>query len=173
MRDRGRAARAAVALALLSVAGLAAALLALRATRGRHAPCLTPAAASCRKAPGEAKAAAGSGHAPAGSPVSIDGGPAGALWPGGPSVPLRLLASNATGEQVALLAVTVTAAGTRGCPAARNVEISQPEMPAPVTVPPHSTVALTGGSVRMPDLATDQDDCRGVTFRLSYAGRVR
>jgi hypothetical protein len=167
---RGRAATAAGALALLSVAGPAAVLLALLGPRARITRCLKAAPASCRKALG---GASGSDRAPARSPVSITGGPVEALWPGGPATALRLSASNSTGEPLALVAVAVSARGTGACPAAGNLEIHQPVIPAPVTVPPHGTVALAGGSVRMVDLATDQDDCRGVTFRLSYAGTVR
>lgn len=158
------------AVALLGVVGAAVVLLALRGSQARSARCLKAAAVSCRKAQ---DGASGSDQAPARSPVSIAGGPVQELWPGGPATALRLSASNSTGEPLALAAVTVSARGTRACPAAGNLEIQQPVISAPVIVPPHGTVALAGGSVRMVDLATDQDDCRGVTFRLSYAGTVR
>jgi hypothetical protein len=106
------------------------------------------------------------------------------LYPGAAS-PVDVRISNPFSFDVYVSGVTVTprAATTKNgqpnpaCDGTVNLRVAHQYLGAAVNVPPKSTVSLSGTGVarslwptlQMPDLAVNQDACKGTTFSFSYS----
>jgi hypothetical protein len=113
-------------------------------------------------------------------PFSISGGPTGQLAPGVAPLPINLLLANPNNQALSItnLSVTVTGTNKAGCTAA-DFAVTQYNGPYPLGVPKNAVNAsLTQlgvapanlPTVRMLDLARNQDACKGATVSLSYSG---
>ena len=122
------------------------------------------------------------------------------LWPGG-SQPVDVQLDNRTPSTLWITALRVSvevdaAHAAAGCSADRDFTVGQmPGEAFPIVVPPNRYYAATwparfswqprrtwslralgvtvGPSIAMPDLAQNQDACKGATLRIRYAGTAR
>ena len=108
---------------------------------------------------------------------SISGNPNGSLSPGVTrSIPLVLSNPNNATIYVTALIVSVSTSPS-GCSSAANISLGQSNVSttAPVQIPGRGSVTLPSGGVSAPtikllNLATNQDACKRGAFGLSYAG---
>jgi hypothetical protein len=117
-------------------------------------------------------------------PFTISGGtPARSLAPGVDNQPLNLAISNPNNQTLPItnLSVTVTGTSNPSCTAG-NFAVTQYSGPYPLNVPANaSAITLTALGVpssqqpqlKMLDLNTKQDACKGVTVNLSYSGSAQ
>lgn len=103
---------------------------------------------------------------------SISGSVSGLLYPGGPALPLDLVLTNPWGYDLKLLTIRIGAEGPDPDCAASDNLIFTP-FTGPVVVPGDSTRSLSElgapqPTIRMPDLATNQDACKGGTFTFTF-----
>jgi hypothetical protein len=117
-----------------------------------------------------------------GKPFTLSGGPVGQLAPGAPALPIDLAISNPNNQPLAITNISVTVSGTDrpGC-AAANYAVTQYAGPYPLTVPRGSARTLSElgvarsdlPTVRMLDLAHNQDACKSAVVTLAYSGSAR
>jgi hypothetical protein len=107
-------------------------------------------------------------------------GSGGELYPGGPpeTIPLTLYNPNDEPLYVTSLAVAVSKSPA-GCEGASNLRLTQSSASAeqPVILPANGSVTLpaqgaTAPTVQLLELPSNQDSCKGVTFRLRYSGNA-
>jgi hypothetical protein len=96
------------------------------------------------------------------------------LYPGGPAQNIVVDLTNGDTIPVSLESLTAALDGTSdeaNCPAAANFSVSaNPSLSFPLEVGAGATVqVITVGTIQMQNLATNQDDCKGVTVNLAYA----
>jgi hypothetical protein len=107
-----------------------------------------------------------------GGSFSISGSVTGFLYPGGPARPLDLVLTNPWAYDLRILTIGIAAQGPNpDCLASDNLIITA--FTGPVVVPGGSTRSLSQlgaavPTVRMPDLATNQDACKGGTFTFTF-----
>ncbi|MGZ4688700.1 MAG: hypothetical protein ACXV8R_02520 [Acidimicrobiia bacterium] len=115
----------------------------------------------------------------AGMPFTIAGQATQTLYPGGTS-PVNLVFTNPNSVPIQITAVTVTVAHITThalCDGPTNFQVTQ-SLTATPTVPANSTKSLVQLGVpsaqwpqlRMPDLPTNQNGCKGTAFTLNYTG---
>ncbi|HEY2703547.1 MAG TPA: hypothetical protein VGL20_07650 [Candidatus Dormibacteraeota bacterium] len=110
----------------------------------------------------------------AGGSFSISGGITGLLYPGGPALPLDLVLANPWGYDLRVLGVAIDVQGPNLlCQPSGNLVVTP--LPSPVVVAAHSTRSLSQlgappPTVRMVDLAANQDACKGGTFTFTFTG---
>jgi hypothetical protein len=115
----------------------------------------------------------------AGKRFGISGGPSTPLAPGVPAQPIDLTITNPNHQPLSVTDISVTVSGTSraGCTAA-DFAVTQYSGPYPLTVPRQSSSTLSRlgvaasamPTVRMLDLARNQDACKSATVSLSYSG---
>jgi hypothetical protein len=117
-------------------------------------------------------------------PFSISGGaPARSLAPGVDNQPLNLAITNPNNQTLPVtnLSVSVTSTSNAGCTPG-NFAVTQYSGPYPLNVPANANaVTLTALGIppsqqpqlKMIDLNTKQDACKGVTVNLSYSGSAQ
>ncbi len=107
-----------------------------------------------------------------GGSFSIEGDITGALYPGGPALPLDLVLTNPWGYDLRVLTIGIGAEGPNPyCAASDNLIVTP--FTGPVVLPGNSTRSLSQlgalqPTVRMPDLATNQDACKSGTFTFTF-----
>lgn len=116
-----------------------------------------------------------------GKAFTISGGsPANPLAPGVSNQPLNLALSNPNKQAISVtnLSVTVTGTNNSGCDAT-NFQMTQYSGPYPISVPASANGATLSSlgitptqmpQLKMRDLTTNQDACKGVAVSLSYSG---
>jgi hypothetical protein len=114
-----------------------------------------------------------------GQPFTIGGGAVGSLYPGVTrTLALTIANPNSVAISVTSIVVAIAPGSTHaGCDGPANLELTQSDVSAanPLTVPANGQVTLPAGTVtapglRMRNLATNQDACKGAVFSLTYSG---
>lgn len=116
-------------------------------------------------------------------PFTISGGsPAGPLAPGIGNQPLNLTLSNPNNQSLPVNNLSVTVSGTNkaGC-GASNYAVTQYSGPYPLTLPKNGNSSLAALGIpaaqqpqlKMLDLPTNQDACKGATVNLAYSGSAQ
>jgi hypothetical protein len=104
----------------------------------------------------------------------ISGDASGSLSPG-VEVPVNLTFTNPYNFAIQINDVSITIdnpTATTACQSSQNLEISKPFV-GPVTVEADATMTLTDSrrpNIRLRDLPTKQDACKGLSFQLHYIG---
>jgi hypothetical protein len=105
----------------------------------------------------------------------------GDLYPGAPPLPLPLTVSNPNPVPIFLTGLQVTVlGGPDSCASVENLALGESGVSeaSPLEVPAEGSVSLPAPGVSAPtiqlrDLPVDQDDCRGASFPLQFAGSAR
>jgi hypothetical protein len=107
---------------------------------------------------------------------TITGGASGPLHPA-QWVPLALTIVNQMNFTIYVTSLQVTVADNPSCPTAANIEVQQSDIDSTlakrVAVPANSSTLVTSArrpQIRLRNLATNQDACKGKLFHLTYAG---
>ncbi|MFL6136288.1 MAG: hypothetical protein ACJ74O_00595 [Frankiaceae bacterium] len=117
-----------------------------------------------------------------GKPFSLSGGPTGLLAPGVAAQPIDLVITNPNNQPLPIANISVTVTGTDrpGCTAA-DFAVTQYGGPYPLTAPKRSARSLSQlgvassdmPTVRMLDLARNQDACKSAVVSLAYSGSAQ
>jgi hypothetical protein len=108
---------------------------------------------------------------------TISGDADGLLYPGLWRT-ISVTVSNPSSFAIEVTSLTVSATGaSSGCPAGANLELEQASIDGShrLTVPPHGSVTLPAQGrnaprIRIRNLPSNQDACKGSSFTLAYAG---
>ena len=110
---------------------------------------------------------------------TITGGASGLLYPGATARPIALTLTNPNSVAIFVTSVQVAVTGSTspGCAPANNLALTQSSASsaAPVKVPAGGSVTLpaqgaSAPTIRMVNLATNQDACKNARFSLTYSG---
>ncbi|HTZ85047.1 MAG TPA: hypothetical protein VMB05_00125 [Solirubrobacteraceae bacterium] len=114
-----------------------------------------------------------------GKPFTVTGNATGPLAPGvSRALAITVANPNNVAITVTSLSTTVLAGSTKaGCDGPSNLQLTQSNISStnPLAVPANGHVSLPAGSVSAPsvlmrDLPTNQDACKGASFKFTYSG---
>ncbi len=130
--------------------------------------------------------AAGSGNGNGHPPFGINSTPVTGLVPGGPAKPLTITLTNVDTVAYKLLTLQVDVNNPGGCVGSTNLAVSglgrtnllgaanRYDSSAPgapqYEIPRKGSLTLTGVTIRLLDLPTNQNACKSKTFTISYSG---
>jgi hypothetical protein len=139
----------------------------------------TPVPSSPSPPPSSTEPASGPPSPPGGRSFSLSTAGSGSeLFPGGPPETIPLTLYNPSDEALYVTSVTVAVSRSpAGCEAASNLRLTQSNVSAerPVIVPAKGSVTLpaqgaSAPTVQLLELPSNQDACKGASFRLRYTG---